>query len=383
MDQHFNQHQYATRSARPRPLALLLFLAALGVVMASCTSSPTNNNSTSTTQKKSTPTAQSIPTPTVDATLKNKGELQLQTFQQWIALMKQYGGNVDTYQQQYTTDQQSLQNAQTASSYQKSLNTLTSQVQSIQIPALKEEANSLYNKLNQEDAAFGKKHTYYDSYNNTTYQRGFEYDNVNGIDGNLWNEADLQSAQTYADYQAVVQELNVDLYNFQEMVTNFSDKTASDKVHQTDLDLMQHYGKTGKVLVVSLEEQSMRVYDNGKLVKTILTTTGQPDKPSPPGVWWVESRQTNIVFKSDEPKSSPYWYPDTPIHFGMQYHSNGYYIHDAWWRDDFGAGTQFPHQDPTGDIGSGTGSHGCINVSLNDAQWIYNYVDLYTSIIVY
>ncbi len=382
MDQRFNQNKHAIALAQPRPLALLLFSAVLCIILASCSPAATTNT-TGTTQKKSTPTVQPVPTPTVDATLKNKGTLQLQTFQQWISLMKQYGGNVDTYQQQYTTDQQSMQNAQTSSSYQKTLDTLTSQVQAIQIPALKDEANNLYNTLNQKEAAFGKAHTYYDSYNGTTYQRGYEYDNVNGIDGDLWNEADLQAAQTYADYQQVVQELSVDLYNFQDMVTNYADKTPSNQVHQTDLDVMKHYGKTGKVLVVSLEEQAMRVYDNGKLVKTILTTTGQPDKPSPPGIWWIESRQTNIVFKSDEPKSSPFWYPDTPIHFGMQYHSNGYFIHDAWWRDDFGPGTQFPHQDPTGDIGSGTGSHGCINVSLADAQWIYNYVDLYTSIIVY
>src|SRR5260221_475012 len=57
-----------------------------------------------------TPTA--VPTPAIDATLKNQSETQLKAFQQWIALMQQYGGDVSTYQQQYDADQQALQHAQ-------------------------------------------------------------------------------------------------------------------------------------------------------------------------------------------------------------------------------------------------------------------------------
>src|SRR5579875_2697244 len=125
MERQLQQNKRTIILSQRRPASLLLLLTILCIVLASCTSA-TNNNTTQTKPKKSTPTVQSIPTPTVDATLKNKGTLQLQTFQQWISLMKQYGGNVDSYQQQYTTDQQSLQDAQTASSYQKTLSTLTS-----------------------------------------------------------------------------------------------------------------------------------------------------------------------------------------------------------------------------------------------------------------
>ena len=127
----------------------------------------------------------------------------------------------------------------------------------------------------------------------------------------------------------------------------------------------------------------MRVYDHSKLIKAFQVTTGQPNKPTPPGSWWVESHQKNITFKSDDPKTSPYWYPDTPIHYAMQYHSNGYFIHDSWWRAEYGPNTQFPHQDTTGDTAADVGSHGCINMFLNDAQWVYNHVRLYTDVIVY
>src|SRR5262249_36988171 len=154
--------------------------------------------------------------------------------------------------------------------------------------------------------------------------------------------------------------------------------------HQTDIQMLQHYGNMqGKVLVVSLHEQAMRVYDDGKLVKAFQVTTGRPEKPSPPGAWQIEDKQAPTVFKSDEPKNSPYWYPDTPITYAMLYHSGGYYIHDSWWRDDYGPHTQFPHMDSGGDSFSFDGSHGCINVSTANASWIYNFVAPHTAVIIY
>src|ERR1051326_2999565 len=165
---------------------------------------------------------------------------------------------------------------------------------------------------------------------------------------------------------------------------NSSDKTAYNLPHKSDLALMKHYDKLkGKVLVVSLDEQAMRVYDKGKLVNAFLVTTGRPDRPSIPGVWWIEGKLTHTVFKAGVPKSSPEYYPDTPINFAMQYHSNGYFIHDSWWRDDYGPGTNYPHQDASGDIFSSQGSHGCVNMSKISAGWVYNYVQIYTSIIIY
>jgi lipoprotein-anchoring transpeptidase ErfK/SrfK len=174
------------------------------------------------------------------------------------------------------------------------------------------------------------------------------------------------------------------LTNFQAMASNSSDKTPYNQVHNADLQLLQHYGMMNKkVIVVSLEEQAMRVYQNGKLVNAFLVTTGRPDRPSLPGTWWVEGKQSPTVFKANVPQSSPYWYPDTPINYAVQYHSNGYFIHDSWWRADYGPGAQFPHQDASGDIYSAQGSHGCINMAKDNAAWVYGFVQLYTHIVVY
>ncbi len=241
----------------------------------------------------------------------------------------------------------------------------------------------MFQELQQDAAQFGKQHTYHDTYNNTTYPLGYEYGS-NGATSPLWLQGELSLAKTLADYQQAIEDLNMDLTNFQAMVTDFSDKTPYNQVHQTDIQLMQHYNyMNSKVVIVSLAEQVMRVYDNGKLVNAFQVTTGQPDLPSPPGTWWVEGKKSPTEFKADVPPSSPEWYPPTPINYAMQFHSNGYFLHDSWWRSEYGPGTNFPHLDPGGTQYSIHGSHGCVNMSKDNAAWLYNFVQLYTHIIIY
>src|SRR5258708_32196905 len=77
-------------------LACLLFLSACG----------SNITGETSTASSGSPTA--IPTPTLSPLLQKQGTAELESFQQWINLMQQYGGNVSNYQQQYTGEQQSL-----------------------------------------------------------------------------------------------------------------------------------------------------------------------------------------------------------------------------------------------------------------------------------
>lgn len=359
-----------------------LFLGAL--FLSACTSGTTGKVS-------STPTAaggSAGPTPTaapaVSQTLKSEGDADLQTYQQWIALVQQNGGDATTYQSQYTSDQQALTQASTSSAYTTALSTLQGHINAIKIPALQQEVQNLQKNLQQDVSSWGPRHTYYDSYNGKTYSQDYEYDSNTGIGGPLWLGEDLTGDKTIADYQQTIENLNMWTYNFQEFKTNFGDTTASNKVHQTDLDLMKHYGFSNeKVVVVSLSEQTLRAYDNGKLVNSFSVVTGQPDLPTPPGTWWIEGKKHPTVFKSDEPKSSPDWYPPTNITYAMQYHSNGYFFHDAWWRTAFGRTLNYPHQDPDNDPFAGQGSHGCVNMSTANSAWLYNFVSIYTNIIIY
>jgi lipoprotein-anchoring transpeptidase ErfK/SrfK len=373
-----NKHIRSSFSHRWRTIALGgLFLCIF--LLSACNGAAINSSGTTTTINRPTP----LPTPAINRVLQNAGNAQLATFQQWITLIQQYKGDATTYQQQYTSDEQALQAATNSTTYKAALAALNGHVAAIQIPAMKTESGFLFQELQRDAANFGKQHTYHDTYNNTTYPLGYEY-GPTGATGPLWMQGELASAKTMADYQQAIEDLNMYLTNFQAMVTNFADKTPYTQVHKTDIQLMQHYGYMNtKVVVISLSEQALRVYDHGKLVKSFQVTTGQPDLPSPPGTWWVEGKKSPTVFKADVPQSSPNWYPPTPINYAMQYHSNGYFLHDSWWRSEYGPGTNFPHLDPGGTQYSIHGSHGCVNMSKADAAWLYSFVQVYTHIIIY
>lgn len=323
----------------------------------------------------------SLSSPAITTTLKNKGETQLQTFQQWIILAQHYHVDVTAFQQQYHDDQHALQQAQTENAYTTALQRLATHTQSIQLPTMKSEADSLHQTLQQQVKSWGTQHTYYDAYDMTSYPLGYSY-GEKGVEG--WLQDAFASAKTVADYQPIIEDLHMYLTNFQAMTKDSNDLTPYNQPHQSDLDLLHHYDKMNRrTLVVSLSEQAMRVYDKGKLVQSFLVTTGTPAHPSLAGAWWVEGKQSPTVFHSPAPKGSPDWYPDTPINYAIQYHSNGYFLHDSWWRSDYGPGTNFPHQDPGGDSAAQQGSHGCVNMSKEDAAWVYQFVQLYTSILIY
>jgi len=332
-------------------------------------------------QPSQNPTPALAPSPTVSPSLQEQGTAQLQAFQKWISLMQQYGGNVSNYQQQYSSDQQALSAASSDSAYQAALARLNGHVEAIKLPALKTEAEGLQRKLAQEAQGWSSKHTYYDSYDGVTYNLGYEYEGVVNYPAQYL----LDGSTTIADYQYVIGQLNVWLSNFQAYQTNFSDKTPYNQVHATDTQLMQKYGYTsGKVLVISLSEQAMRVYQDGKLINAFLVVTGMPDHPSLPGTWWIETKQTNIQFTSGKQPGQEGYYPPTPIAYAMQYHSGGYFIHESWWRSQYGPNKQFPHFDPGGTSFANRGSHGCINMSTATVEWVYNFVTVNsTKIIIY
>jgi lipoprotein-anchoring transpeptidase ErfK/SrfK len=317
----------------------------------------------------------------IDSTTQKQAEVKLQIFQQWITLLGNYHGHTTAYQKQYQSDRQALQRATSIDAYIAAMHTLDTHAAAIQVPTLQIKAQQLQQQLQQRVGVWESQHHHYNDYDHTNYPLGFEYGDK-GIGG--WEQDDLSTAKTVADYQQAIENLHVYLANFQAMTVNATNHAAYNQPHPTDLQLIRQYGKLNqRVVVVSLEEQAMRVYENGTLVKSMLVTTGRPDRPTPPGLWWVEGKQSPTVFKSGVPPNSPDYYPDTPINYAMQFHSDGYFMHDSWWRNDYGPGTNFPHQDSSGDSFSSQGSHGCVNLSKDDAAWLYDFVQVYTSIIIY
>ncbi len=244
-------------------------------------------------------------------------------------------------------------------------------------------ASYLIGQLDREANAWGQSHLYHDKFDGKNYILDSGY-TMNGV--GYWLQQELYYAQASGYYQQLISDENDEFFFFKMMQQDYSDKTPYNQVHATDTQILQRTPSLmqGKTIIVSMVEQALRLYDNGKLVRSFYVTTGRYELPSLPGWWSVENRASPTEFKSTEPPSSPYWYPPTPIHYAILYHWDGYFIHDAWWRVNFGPGTQFPHYDVGGDESfAGNGSHGCINMQENDAAWLYANTDYNTQIVVY
>ena len=311
------------------------------------------------------------------------GTIKLNQFASQIKLLKTYGMDASTYQVLYNADAQQMHSAKSIHDFLAISGKIDTDMASMQNDLTQGAATYLIGELDREANAWGNANAYHDSFDGKNYILDSGY-TMNGI--GWWFQQQVGWSYWPSDYQAVVQRENDEFFNFQMMQQDYLDRTPYTQVHATDLQVMQHYPNLqhGTVLMVSMVEQAMRFYKDGKLIRSFQVTMGRVERPALPGYWTVVDRKSPMEFKSSDPPSSPFWYPPTPIHYAILYHWNGYFVHDAWWRVNFGPGTQFPHYDVGGDESfAGNGSHGCINMQENDAAWVYNNTDFNTQIMVY
>ena len=298
-----------------------------------------------------------------------------------VQQLKKYGMDDSTYQQELSAAQAKLPSVKTMQDYEAFSSQLDGEMTPLQTDLLKGQATTLLQQFHTEVNNWGNANQFHDTFNNQNYPMDGAYMG-NGIGDDLDNE--LNNAQTQSDYQNALTDIQNEMFHLQVMEQNYTDKTPYDQPHKSDMDLINYYKlNNDQVIVVSFTEEALRVYDSGKLVKSMLVTAGRPELPPVPGLWTPLWRLTNTVFKSPYPQGSPYWFPDTPINYAILYHLGGYYLHDSWWRNDYGPGTQFYHIDSSGNVSADYGTHGCINMPTPEAQWIYSNTSYDTKIVNY
>jgi lipoprotein-anchoring transpeptidase ErfK/SrfK len=152
--------------------------------------------------------------------------------------------------------------------------------------------------------------------------------------------------------------------------------TATDHLGNQGYGYYTDIGVNYKRIVVHLSTQNMEVFDGNTLLRTTLVTTGNQHLPTPLGIWHVGAKFHPYKFLSPWKKGSVYWYPTTTVSYALGFHTGGYFIHDATWRSVFGPGTNSAPGPP----GSGiyAGSHGCIEVPLDVARWLYTWAQFGT-----
>ena len=306
------------------------------------------------------------------------GADKLRQFSGSISDMKKYGGDITKYQSQYNADKNALDTAKTVNDFLKFSTQMDNDLNGIHLPLMQSQAQFELGQFSQAVTAFNNSHPYHDTFDGKDYTLGYEYLQRTVPD----TQDDLSAAQSADDYQAVLDEIKDGQAHFNAMQADYADQTPYTSPHAADMTLMKYHGVTsGMVIVASLINETMHVYQNGQLIKSFLITSGQFTRPSAPGFTHIFKRESPATFHAfDQNKNSPFYFPDTKINYAMEYHVGEYYFHDSWWRSQYGPHTEFPHSDPGAE---NTGSHGCINLSLNDATWLYANTDYNTAAIVY
>jgi lipoprotein-anchoring transpeptidase ErfK/SrfK len=115
----------------------------------------------------------------------------------------------------------------------------------------------------------------------------------------------------------------------------------------------------------------MKVYDNGKLIKTFPISTGRVEYPTMDGVHIALDKESVVTMDSATvgiPKGSPGYYNET-VYWDVRISNGGEYVHAAPWS--------------VGSQGFTNVSHGCVNISTENAEWFYNWSRLGDIVDVY
>lgn len=99
---------------------------------------------------------------------------------------------------------------------------------------------------------------------------------------------------------------------------------------------------------------------NGEIVKTMPTSMGKDSTPTNNGIFTIGDRYQHLIMDSSTygvPSNSPNGYR-LEVDWATQMSYSGIYVHSAPWS--------------VGAQGSENTSHGCLNVSPENAQWFYN-----------
>lgn len=115
---------------------------------------------------------------------------------------------------------------------------------------------------------------------------------------------------------------------------------------------------------VDISEQKGSLYKNGKKDFSFDVVTGKDSTPTVTGLFNVYAKNRNYTMRGNNYTS----FSQYVVKF-----YNAYYFHDASWRSEFGKKANF-HTN---------GSHGCVNMKIQDAKKLYHNVKIKTKVLIH
>lgn len=123
----------------------------------------------------------------------------------------------------------------------------------------------------------------------------------------------------------------------------------------------------GKWIDIHLTQQLMVAYEGRTPVRTVVTTTGMPGWETPPGWFAINTRVENETMTSGA-IGAEYFYKLEDVLYTQYFTDRGHALHYAWWRTPETIGRP--------------GSHGCINLLLEDSKFFWDWATIGTPVIV-
>lgn len=110
---------------------------------------------------------------------------------------------------------------------------------------------------------------------------------------------------------------------------------------------------------VDISDQKLYAYENGILVKSFLVSTGKDGYNTPIGTTTVTDKLPVHTYAWTYGENDPRNYSLPGVKWNLRFRKH-YYIHSAYWHNNFGRRV----------------SHGCVNVNMENAEWIFNWANV-------
>jgi lipoprotein-anchoring transpeptidase ErfK/SrfK len=119
-----------------------------------------------------------------------------------------------------------------------------------------------------------------------------------------------------------------------------------------------------KWIEVNLSTQYLIAWQNGQRVNETYVSTGRPGFETPTGTWYVNTKLLSQTM-SGCIQGECYYVPDVP--WVMYFTDWGHALHGTYWHNNFGHPM----------------SHGCVNLPLDFAEWLYYWTPIGTPVVIH
>lgn len=123
---------------------------------------------------------------------------------------------------------------------------------------------------------------------------------------------------------------------------------------------------TNKYIIVDRSDQRLYAYEGDTLFMNTSISTGLQLTPTPRGTFTIYKKTPTRYMQGPLPGISNQYYDLPGVPWTLYFTEQGGALHGAYWHNRFGQ----------------QWSHGCVNLNLNDAQKLYYWADVGTTVYV-